>query len=229
MLVSGAVWLLLSHVAAHSLAQRNFSSMLEQQANRTMELSEWEQRWQQHRTGFHQLEVHKLADLGHSVVGVEISEMAIRQFFQENNLTYNEESVPSIPGAKLFQNTEKSISLYQCDLFSFSSSVAGQFGAIWDRGSLVAINPKDRDRYAALILSLMAADCRYLLDTFLYNPDLYEGPPFFVPDEQVLGLFGSSCTVELLQSEEALNDKWRNWGLDSMIENVHLITLKAPK
>ncbi|XP_038133924.1 probable thiopurine S-methyltransferase isoform X5 [Cyprinodon tularosa] len=220
--------------------------MLEQQANRTMELSEWEQRWQQHRTGFHQLEVHKrespgsdgrplcltrlrLADLGHSVVGVEISEMAIRQFFQENNLTYNEESVPSIPGAKLFQNTEKSISLYQCDLFSFSSSVAGQFGAIWDRGSLVAINPKDRDRYAALILSLMAADCRYLLDTFLYNPDLYEGPPFFVPDEQVLGLFGSSCTVELLQSEEALNDKWRNWGLDSMIENVHLITLKAPK
>ncbi|XP_015256629.1 PREDICTED: thiopurine S-methyltransferase isoform X3 [Cyprinodon variegatus] len=229
MLVSGAIWLLLSHVAAHSLAQRNFSSMLEQQANRTMELSEWEQRWQENRTGFHQLEVHKLADLGHSVVGVEISEMAIRQFFQENNLTYSEESVPSIPGAKLFQNTEKSISLYQCDLFSFSSSVAGQFGAIWDRGSLVAINPKDRDRYAALILSLMAADCRYLLDTFLYNPDLYEGPPFFVPDEQVLSLFGSSCTVELLQSEDALNDKWRNWGLDSMIENVHLITLKAPK
>uniref|UniRef100_A0A3Q2FJ47 thiopurine S-methyltransferase n=1 Tax=Cyprinodon variegatus TaxID=28743 RepID=A0A3Q2FJ47_CYPVA len=201
-----------------SFTSRNFSSMLEQQANRTMELSEWEQRWQENRTGFHQLEVHKmlqnnydkvvngrsgvrfffplcgkavdmkwLADLGHSVVGVEISEMAIRQFFQENNLTYSEESVPSIPGAKLFQ---KSISLYQCDLFSFSSSVAGQFGAIWDRGSLVAINPKDRDRYAALILSLMAADCRYLLDTFLYNPDLYEGPPFFVPDEQVLSLFG---------------------------------------
>uniref|UniRef100_A0A3Q2CGL9 Thiopurine S-methyltransferase, tandem duplicate 1 n=1 Tax=Cyprinodon variegatus TaxID=28743 RepID=A0A3Q2CGL9_CYPVA len=86
-----------------------------------MELSEWEQRWQENRTGFHQLEVHKmlqnnydkvvngrsgvrfffplcgkavdmkwLADLGHSVVGVEISEMAIRQFFQENNLTYSE-------------------------------------------------------------------------------------------------------------------------------------------
>ncbi|MEQ2179062.1 hypothetical protein GOODEAATRI_020696, partial [Goodea atripinnis] len=44
-----------------------------------------------------------LADLGHSVVGVEISEMAIRQFFQENNMTYSEESLPSLPGATLFQ------------------------------------------------------------------------------------------------------------------------------
>jgi len=30
-------------------------------------------------------------------------------------------------------------------------------------------------RYAALITSLMAKDCRYLLDTFLYNPELYQG------------------------------------------------------
>lgn len=30
-------------------------------------------------------------------------------------------------------------------------------------------------RYAALITSLMAKDCRYLLDTLLYNPELYAG------------------------------------------------------
>ncbi|MEQ2273577.1 hypothetical protein XENORESO_005950 [Xenotaenia resolanae] len=232
--------------------------MLEQQADRIMQLSEWEERWQENKIGFHQPEIHRmlqinynavvngrssvrfffplcgkavdmkwLADLGHSVVGVEISEMAIRQFFQENNMTYSEESLPSIPGATLFQNSEKNISLYQCDLFSFSSSVAGQFGAIWDRGSLVAINPKDRERYAALILSLMGGDCRYLLDTLLYNPDLYKGPPFFVPDKQVQSLFGSSCNVELLQSVDALTDRQRAWGLDSLTENVHLITPKA--
>lgn len=45
----------------------------------------------------------RLADLGHTVVGVEISEKAIRQFFEENNLTFTEELVPSIPGAKLFK------------------------------------------------------------------------------------------------------------------------------
>ncbi|XP_037548775.1 probable thiopurine S-methyltransferase [Nematolebias whitei] len=231
--------------------------MLDQQAERVMALSEWENRWQENRIGFHQPALHTmlkthldkvlsgrtgvrfffplcgkavdmkwLADLGHTVVGVEISEKAVRQFFEENNMTFTEELVPSIPGAKLFKNLEKNISLYQCDLFSFSSSVGGQFGAIWDRGSLVAINPKDRERYAALIMSLMASDCRYLLDTLLYNPEFYKGPPFFVPDEQVQDLFGSSCDLELLQSTDALTDRTRTWGLASLTENVHLITLK---
>ncbi|KAG7225426.1 hypothetical protein INR49_027420 [Caranx melampygus] len=168
-----------------------------------------------------------LADMGHSVVGVEISEKAIRQFFEENNLTYSEEPVPAIPGAKVYKSSEKNISLYQCDLYNFSSSIDGQFGAIWDRGSLVAINPRDREKYATLIISLMAKDCRYLLDTLLYNPELYKGPPFFVPDEQVHSLFGNSCDIELLHSVDALTDRHRGWGLDYLTENVHLITLKS--
>lgn len=168
-----------------------------------------------------------LASMGHSVVGVEISEKAIRQFFEESNMTYSEEPVPAISGAKVFKSTEKNISLYQCDMYNFSSSIEGQFGAIWDRGSLVAINPQDREKYAALIISLMAKDCRYLLDTLLYDPELYQGPPFFVPDEQVHKLFGSSCDIQRLQSFDALTDRQRGWGLDSLIENVHLITLKS--
>ncbi|XP_041867491.1 probable thiopurine S-methyltransferase isoform X2 [Melanotaenia boesemani] len=168
-----------------------------------------------------------LADLGHFVVGVEISEKAIRQFFEENNMMYSEELGPSIPGGKVFKNSEKNISLYQCNLFDFSSSVGGRFGAIWDRGSLVAINPKDREKYADLMVSLMDGDCRYLLDTFLYNPDSYSGPPFFVPDEQIHSLFGRSCNVEMLQSVDALTDKQRAWGLDFFTESVHLITPKT--
>lgn len=45
----------------------------------------------------------RLADMGHSVVGVEISEKAIEQFFEENNMTYREEPVPAIPGAKVYK------------------------------------------------------------------------------------------------------------------------------
>lgn len=45
----------------------------------------------------------RLADMGHSVVGVEISEKAIKQFFEENNMTYSEEPVPAIPGAKVYK------------------------------------------------------------------------------------------------------------------------------
>lgn len=252
------LWLVVRQAAARCWGQANVTSMLAPQADRVMALGEWEERWEEGRTGFHQPQVHKmlesnidkvlagrtgvrfffplcgkavdmkwLADMGHSVVGVEISTKAIKQFFEENNMTYSEEPVPAIPGAKVYKSSEKNISLYQCNLYSFSSSIEGQFGAIWDRGSLVAINPGDRGKYAALIMSLMAKDCRYLLDTLLYNPELYPGPPFFVPDQQVQSLFGNNCDMELLQSVDALTDRQRAWGLDSLTENVHLITLKS--
>ncbi len=50
--------------------------------------------------------------MGHSVIGVEISEKAIKQFFEENNMTYSEEPVPAIPGAKVYKVGE----LYECKL-----------------------------------------------------------------------------------------------------------------
>uniref|UniRef100_A0A8C6T5V5 thiopurine S-methyltransferase n=1 Tax=Neogobius melanostomus TaxID=47308 RepID=A0A8C6T5V5_9GOBI len=168
-----------------------------------------------------------LADLGHSVVGVEISEKAIREFFVESNMSYTEESVPTIPGAKVFRNKEKTVSLYQCDIYSFTSSLEGQFGAVWDRGALVAINPKDREKYAALIHSLMAPGCRFLLDTLLYNPEHYTGPPFFVPNEQVRTLFGSTCDIEPLQEEGVLTEDFKSWGLDSLTEKLHLLVRKS--
>ncbi|XP_061839126.1 probable thiopurine S-methyltransferase [Nerophis lumbriciformis] len=233
------------------------SSMLEAQADRCVELKDWEQRWQEDKTGFHQAHIHKmlegnidkvlhgrtgvrfffplcgkavdmkwLADMGHSVVGVEISEKAIKQFFEESNLTYSEEPVPAIPGAKVYKSLEKNISLYNCDLYNFSSSIEGKFGAMWDRGSFVAINPRDREKYSALIISLMADDCRYLLSTLMYNPKLYKGPPFVVPGEQVQSLFEKKCNVEQLLSEDVTGDRHRASGIDSMIEQLYLITLK---
>ncbi|CAL8396573.1 unnamed protein product, partial [Gadus morhua 'NCC'] len=96
-------------------------------------------------------------------------------------------------------NVGKSISIYHCDLYKFNSCVEGQIGAIWDRGSLVAINPEDREKDASLLLSLMAEDCRYLLSTLLYNPEQHKGPPFLVPNEQILALFAavmSSCWIQ---------------------------------
>ncbi|KAJ8386807.1 hypothetical protein AAFF_G00166020 [Aldrovandia affinis] len=148
-----------------------------------------------------------LADMGHSVVGVEISEKAIKQFFEEQKLSYSEESVPEIPTAKLFESSDGKISIYQCDVYKLCSTITGQFGGIWDRGSLVAINPCDRQRYSTLIMSLMDKDCRYLLDTVQYNPELHKGPPFFVSDEDVKNLYGKTCDIHLLDSADALTDR----------------------
>ncbi|MGH0137791.1 UNVERIFIED_CONTAM: hypothetical protein FKN15_034888 [Acipenser sinensis] len=133
-----------------------------------------------------------LADMGHTIVGVDVSEIAIKEFFTDQNLPYTEEPVPAIPGAKAFKSSDGKISLYNCNLYDFCSSVAGKFDGIWDRGSLVAINPSDRQRYATLIISLMTKDCRYLLDTLLYNPSLYKG---------------KMCNIQMLESVDAQKDR----------------------
>lgn len=41
--------------------------------------------------------------MGHSVVGVEVSEQALKEFFAEHSLPYREEPVPEISGAKKLQ------------------------------------------------------------------------------------------------------------------------------
>lgn len=45
----------------------------------------------------------RFANRGHSVIGVEISELGIREFFTEQNLSYTEEPITEIPGAKVFK------------------------------------------------------------------------------------------------------------------------------
>lgn len=45
----------------------------------------------------------RLADMGHVIVGVEISEKGIKQFFKEHSLEYTEEPVSTIPEAKVFK------------------------------------------------------------------------------------------------------------------------------
>ncbi|XP_051991973.1 probable thiopurine S-methyltransferase [Xyrauchen texanus] len=228
------------------------------QANRVMALSEWEDRWQEGKIGFHKPHVHKLlennldkiicgrksvpfffplcgkavdmkwlADMGHTVVGVEISEKGIKQFFEDQSLAYHEEPVPAIPGAKVFKSADGKISIYQCDLYKFSSTIAGKFGGIWDRGALVAINPCDRPKYATLLVSLMDSNCRYLVNTLEYNPELYKGPPFFVSEEHLNNLFGGACGIELVQCVDGFEDKHKTWGLESMTEKVYLLTPKA--
>lgn len=38
---------------------------------------------------------------------------------------------------------------------------------------------------------------------------------------------GSGCDIELLESVDAFDEKFKSWGLDSMTEKVYLLTLKA--
>ncbi|XP_051826597.1 thiopurine S-methyltransferase isoform X3 [Antechinus flavipes] len=164
-------------------------SVLEEQQNKALTLEYWQQKWEMHNIGFHQEHGNKFSDLGHSVVGVEISELAIQEFFTEQNLSYLEESVEGISEAKVFKSSSGNITLYCCNIFDLPRANVGRFDRIWDRGALVAINPGDRECYAKLMLSLMEKGFQYLLATLSYDPTKHSGPPFYVSDFEVKRLF----------------------------------------
>ncbi|KAM9025639.1 thiopurine S-methyltransferase isoform 2-T4 [Ara ararauna] len=105
------------------------------------------------------------ADMGHCVVGVEVSEQALKEFFAEHSLPYSEEPVLEIPGAKKLQSTSGNISLYCCSIYDLSS-------------------------YASLMISLMEENSSYLLVTVSYDPNKHKGPPFYVPESEIKSLFG---------------------------------------
>ncbi|XP_078395399.1 putative thiopurine S-methyltransferase isoform X2 [Cetorhinus maximus] len=168
-----------------------------------------------------------LADQGHTVVGVELSEIAVKQFFTEQNLPYIQEPVPGMPGVDVFKTPEGQISLFRCNIFDLSSLIAGPFDGIWDRGSLQPLNSSDRQRYSKLMITLMAKGCRYLLDTLVCTRSDFDGLPPKISESETRDLFGHACNIQLLDSSSTLTGKQKLWGLESFIEEVHLITLKT--
>ena len=63
---------------------------------------------------------------------------------------------------------------------------------VFDRGSFVAIERKDRKRYATLMLSLLSSKFRYLLAAVEYDPFKFAGPPRSVNKHEVTEYFVES-------------------------------------
>ncbi|KAM9025644.1 thiopurine S-methyltransferase isoform 6-T10 [Ara ararauna] len=140
------------------------------------------------------------ADMGHCVVGVEVSEQALKEFFAEHSLPYSEEPVLEIPGAKKLQSTSGNISLYCCSIYDLSS-------------------------YASLMISLMEENSSYLLVTVSYDPNKHKGPPFYVPESEIKSLFGSHCEIKRLEEVDDFSERPRQWGLDYFLKVLYLLKL----
>ena len=119
---------------------------------------QWLQRWQEGKIGWHEargnasLQKHwtasgkrvlvplcgKSQDLiwlerqGNQVVGVELSEIAVKAFFDENEIAYS-----LVEGTlTAYVAKECSITIYCGDFFEFSD---GPFEAYYDRGALITM------------------------------------------------------------------------------------------
>ena len=150
------------------------------------------QRWSENRIGFHRslanpaltehwskleldssshvlvplcgksLDMHWLAQQGHSVSGIEFVEKAVKEFFDD----WAKKSLQTSTkfGEKF---TAGNINLYQADFFKVQPDDA-PFSAWYDRAALVALPPSLRTQYVDQLRKLTTPDAKGLMVTFDY-------------------------------------------------------------
>ncbi|MFU8812973.1 MAG: thiopurine S-methyltransferase [Balneolaceae bacterium] len=219
-----------------------------------MELSYWRSRWNQGKIGFHSPEVYEglrqaleqlpaqknrhvlvplcgksidmvwLAEQGHRVTGVELSEKAVQQFFEEQGLPAERST-----RGRFTLYRSGSITLWCGDFFSFPQS-EGPFDWIYDKASLVALPPDMRSRYAEKLKTLRSKETVLLLHHFIYPQEQMPGPPFSVENDELSRLFGKQWHFEEMYSrviEPSSFPKFQARGLKDPIYE-HFYKLSSP-
>lgn len=215
-----------------------------------MEPQFWNERWHKGEIGFHMGRPHhdlveffshlevvagatvfvplcgKSLDLlwlsgqGARVLGVELSERAVRDFFAEHELTAHRQ-----PEGEFSRFSCAGINLLCGDFFALRPEQLTEVSAVFDRAALVALPPELRRRYAEQLCRLLPSGCRMLLVSYAYAQEQMPGPPFAVPPAEVEELFGADFAIERLAERDALptHEVLRQRGLSALTEFVSLL------
>ena len=194
-----------------------------------METEFWQQRWREGRIGFHQDDVTPLlqeywsalemqpdsrvfvplagktrdmswlAAQGHQVLGVELSQIAVDQFFAEHGLT------PSRHESRYgVHHVAGRVELICGDAFALDAEVLSDCAGVFDRAALIALPPELRQRYASELYPRMPRGCRGLVITLEYPQHEKDGPPFSVDEDEVRALYDSDWRIERLERRDIL-------------------------
>lgn len=210
----------------------------------------WRRRWARNEIGFHLGEVNPylrrywstlgavggrvlvplcgksldmawLNEQGFSVLGIELSERAVEDFFVEHNLD------AEISQDGRFTIYRAGTLEIRCgDFFELKADDVAGCQALYDRAALIALPVPMRQRYVQHLAQILAPGCNGLLITLDYPQEQMAGPPFAVSDSEVQQTLGSIWDVELLERLDVLDE--RNWkflqrGLTRLEESCYKI------
>lgn len=219
-----------------------------------METAFWLQRWQEGRIGFHQTRVMSLlqkywpqaalpkgsrvlvplagksldmlwlAEQGHRVLGVELSELAVGQFFAENKLC------PDTHDSALGRHyVAGDIEIIHGDVLTLDDATLAGCAGFYDRAALIALPPEMRKRYAERVYARLPAGCRGLLFTLEYPQQEMDGPPFSVPEAEIKTLHGGAWNIDVLDRRDVLAKEphFAERGVTRMDTVAYLMERKA--
>jgi thiopurine S-methyltransferase len=161
-----------------------------------------------------------LAAQGHRVLGAELSDIAVRDFFAENGLEPKRESRDGFE-----VSSAGGIEIWCGDLFKLQPRHLGSITAVYDRASLYAMPPAMQPTYAAKMAEIVPHGVPTLLVTFSVDEAQPAGPPFSTPPARVRTLFETSFEVAEIDSRDTdeVSPNLRTRGVTRMEQNVLLL------
>jgi thiopurine S-methyltransferase len=218
-----------------------------------MQDKDWLIRWQKNQIGFHEAETNShlkqyilssnlksgdtiflplcgksaditwLAEQGFQVVGVELSAIAIKSYFCEQGLNY--EQLESGPFAAYVSGN---IRLLEGSFFDLQREDLADCSLVYDRAALIALEEPVRARYTDWMQSIMGDKADMLLVTLDYDQSEMNGPPFSVSTDEVVRHYGQAFQVHTMLQTEIVDDspRWRSKGLSSLVESVYQLEQK---
>ena len=215
-----------------------------------MQKDYWLERWVRGDTGFHQDEVNPyllqywaelnlvpgsevfvplcgkshdmrwLLGQGHSVLGVELSGVAVQAFFDESSCIPHH-----VPHGKFDAWEADGVCILQGDFFDLDRKDLRNAGAVYDRASLIALPPEMRERYAGHLLNVLPPATSIMLVTLDYPHLEMSGPPFPVSPDEVATLYEKK-EIRVLGQVDVLDQtpRFRERGLTRLRENIFLLT-----
>jgi thiopurine S-methyltransferase len=210
----------------------------------------WMQRWQDQDIGWHHVEFNThllnhwhslrlprgslvlaplcgksrdmlwLAKQGYRIRGIELSPLAVESFFAEHKLT------PTRLSMQGFERwTSGPYEIFCGDIFDLPLLENRDIDAVYERASLVALNPDQRRHYAELLKKILPEKTRMLLVAMDYPQEEMQGPPYSVQMSEVKALFEPRFAVSLLHTLDLLQDteRYGKRGISRMLEQVYLL------
>lgn len=145
------------------------------------------------------LDLMWLAEQGHEVVGIELSPIAVREFFREHRLKPSRRR-----DGGMVRWCHGRITILCGDFFELTASQLGAIDAIYDRAALTALPEVLRRKYAEHLASVVPAIAGILLLT-AEDAEPGEAPEaVLAAAQEVIDLFAARFTVTLAHVESLI-------------------------
>ena len=210
----------------------------------------WHDRWRTGQIGFHQpaadrnltrhwpnlrlaggsrvfvplcgksLDMLWLSDEGHSVVGVELSAVALEAFCMENG----------IPARRRLRNgfevyEAANLELLCGDFFALTPAMLQEVAAVYDRAALISWTQELRAPYVRHLAEMLKPGTQILLHTLEYPQAQMAGPPFSLERGAVERLYTPYCNIRELGRQDILatEPRLRARGVTELCEVCYLM------